>query len=80
MNLRPVAARARRMADIVASVPELTKRTFSIAGKASITSSASSASVGVEAPKLVPLRAAWTMASTTSGAAWPRISGPQEPT
>ena len=61
---------------MVASVPELTKRTFSIAGKASITSSARSASVGVEAPKLVPLRAAWTMASMTSG--W-RVAEDQRP-
>ena len=68
------------MADMVASVPELTKRTFSTAGKASVTSTARSASVGVEAPKLVPLRAAWTMASITSGTEWPRMSGPQEPT
>ena len=59
------------MADMVASVPELTKRTFSMAGKASMTSSARSASVGVEAPKLVPLRAAWMMASRTSGSEWP---------
>ena len=42
--------------------------------------SARSASVGVEAPKLVPLRAAWTMASITSGTEWPRMSGPQDPT
>jgi len=32
MILRPVAARASRIADIVASVPELTKRIFSMAG------------------------------------------------
>ena len=58
MYLRLVKARASRMADMVASVPELTKRTFSTDGNASVTSSARSASVGVEAPKLVPLRAA----------------------
>jgi hypothetical protein len=32
MYLRPVKARATRMADMVASVPELTKRSFSIDG------------------------------------------------
>src|SRR5579872_1770791 len=67
------------MADMVASVPELTNRTFSIRGNAESTNSASSGSSGLDAPKLVPLRAAAITASTTSGAAWPRISGPQEP-
>ena len=80
MNLAAGCGPCQAIADMVASVPELTKRTFSIAGKASITSAASSASVGVEAPKLVPFRAASMMASMTSGAAWPRMSGPQEPT
>jgi hypothetical protein len=79
MYLRFVYARARRIADMVASVPELTKRTFCMCGKAEITSSARSASAGVEAPKLVPLRAAEITASITAGAACPRISGPQEP-
>ena len=48
--------RARRMALIVASVPELTSRTFSIDGTASMTRSASSLSASVGAPKLVPFR------------------------
>src|ERR1035438_3861665 len=73
MYLRFVYARARRIADMVASVPELTKRTFCMCGKAEITSSARSASAGVEAPKLVPLRAAAITASTTVGAACPRL-------
>ena len=37
---------------MVASVPELTKRSFSMEGMAAITSSARSASAAVEAPKL----------------------------
>ena len=41
---RPVYPRARRMALIVASVPELTSRTFSTEGTASMISSASSVS------------------------------------
>ena len=67
MYLRLVYARARRMADMVASVPELTKRTFCMCGKAEMTSSARSASAGVDAPKLVPLRAAAIRASMTGG-------------
>ena len=79
MILRPVAARARRIADIVASVPELTKRIFSMTGYEIAMRSARSASAAVEAPKLADLRAARSMASTTGGKAWPRIMGPQEP-
>jgi hypothetical protein len=79
MILRPVAARANRMALMVASVPELTKRIFSMAGKHAVTRSARSASVAVDAPKLAEFRAALSMASTTGGKAWPRIIGPQEP-
>ena len=67
------------MADMVASVPELTKRTFCMCGKAEITNSARSASAGVDAPKLVPFRAAAITASITVGAACPRMSGPHEP-
>ena len=50
---------------MVASVPLETKRSLSIEGNALMTSSARSASEGVEAPKLVPLRAASMTASTT---------------
>src|SRR4029077_8989681 len=67
------------MADMVASVPELTKRTFCMCGKADRTSSARSASAGVEAPKLVPLRMAAPRASTTTWAAWPRMSRRHDP-
>ena len=76
---RPVYPRARRMALIVASVPELTSRTFSIDGMASTISSASSFSATVGAPKLVPRCRAASMAATTAGWPWPRIIGPQEP-
>ena len=46
------------MALIVASVPELTSRTFSTEGTAAMISSASSFSASVGAPKLVPRRTA----------------------
>ena len=68
MTSRPVKPRARRMALIVASVPELTSRTFSIDGTASMISSASSLSASVGAPKLVP-RAAASCTASRCGAA-----------
>ena len=59
-------------------MPELTSRTCSTGVRATI-SAASSTSPGVGVPKLVPCAAAAvTSAATTSGWAWPRISGPQE--
>jgi len=64
---------------MVASVPELTSRTFSTGVRATI-SSASSTSAAVAAPNEVPCAAAAVTASTTAGYAWPRISGPQEQT
>ena len=67
-------------ADIVASVPELTKRTSSIDGTISTTSRASSASSSVGAPKLVPRSAARWRTATIEGWAWPRMSGPHERT
>ena len=73
---RPVYARARRMADMVASVPELTMRTISMEGTSSQTSLASATSAPVGAPKLVPLAAASCTASVTTGWAWPNSSGP----
>ena len=51
MRSRPVAALARRTALIVASVPELTKRTISIDGTIAQTSSAIWISACVGAPK-----------------------------
>jgi hypothetical protein len=50
---------------MVASVPEFTKRTISIAGMDSCTSAAIRTSYSVGAPKLVPREAAsWTASST----------------
>ena len=72
-------ARARRSAVIVASVPELTSRTF-CTGARPMSSAASSTSPGVTAPNDVPRAAASRTAAITSGCAWPRIIGPQEPT
>ena len=77
---RPVTARARRNALMVASVPELTKRTISTEGTISMTISANSTSRRVGAPKDVPFSAARLTASTTAGWACPRMSGPQEST
>ena len=69
----PVNARARRIANMVASVPELQKRTASKLGTRSHRSVASSTSTGLAAAKPVP-RAAWSrIASTIFGCAWPRI-------
>ena len=56
MTSRPVKPRARRMALIDASVPELTMRTISIDGTASTINSASCVSRSVGAPKLAPLQ------------------------
>ena len=77
---RPVTARASRSALIVASVPEEVMRIMSTAGIRAHTSSASSTSPAVAAPKLVPRAAASVTASITAGCAWPWISGPQEQT
>src|SRR5439155_8584297 len=77
---RPVAARATRTADIVASVPLETSRTRSIPGSASTIRPASSTSPSVGAPKVVPLAAAAVAAATISGWAWPNSSVPHEPT
>ena len=73
---RPVAARASRIADMAASVPEFTSRTCATPDTCATSSSASSVSASVGAPKLLP-RPAWArMASTTEALACPRISGP----
>ena len=65
--LRPVNALARRKALIVASVPELTKRTISIEGTLSVTNFASLFSASVGAPKLNPRILALVTASNTDG-------------
>ena len=78
MTSRPVAARATRMASIVASVPELANRTLSSSKRRQI-SSASSTVVGVGAAKCVPWVTAWVTASTISGWAWPAMPTPNPP-
>ncbi len=80
MGSRPVAARASRMAVIVASVPEEVMRSMSTPSIRRVTSTASSTSPTVGAPKLVPLPAASPIAFSTCGWAWPWISGPHEHT
>ena len=59
--------RATRMADMVASVPEFTRRTISMDGTASQIASASSISCSVGAPKLVPISSALRSAAMISG-------------
>ena len=75
-----MAARANRSALIVASVPEFTNLTISTASQALRTSSANSVSASVGAPNEQPAWASRHTASTTSGCAWPQMSGPHEPT
>ena len=69
---RPVAARARRTALIVASVPELTNRTISTDGTIRATRSASRTSRAVGAPKEVPRRSAPDSARRKNGGACPK--------
>ncbi len=76
---RPVTPRASLTADIAASVPEETNRTFSTDGTAAATVSAIAASRSVGAPKLVPVSSAADTACFTLGCPCPRIIGPQEP-
>ena len=75
---RPVAARATRIASIVASVPEFAKRTLSRL-KRRQSSSANATVTSVVAAKCVPVRAARSMASTTFGCAWPTTLQPKPP-
>src|SRR5207253_7915658 len=70
---RAVNARASRMANIVASVPELQNRTASRLGTRSHRSVASLTSTGFAAANPVPRAACRLIASTTFGCAWPRI-------
>ena len=74
---RPVWPRARRMADIVASVPLLVMRTFLTAGTQARMSSAISTSSGLGVPKLVPFSKAAAMAARIEGSLWPWMAGPQ---
>ncbi len=64
-----MAALARRNAEAVASVPELTRRTTSMPGTIAAMSSASSTSAAVGTPNDVPLATAAVTAATTSGSA-----------
>ncbi len=70
--------RASRIADMVASVPEVTRRTRSTDVRPTI-SSASSTSPSVGVPYDVPRATAADAAATTSGWACPSSIGPQEP-
>ena len=64
---RPVTPRATRTADIAASVPDETNRTFSIEGTAAATVSAISISRTVGAPKLEPRSSASTTRRSNPG-------------
>ena len=75
-----MAPRARRIADSVASVPELTMRTISHEGTSRVMVSAMVTSVGHGAPNDRPSAIAFCTASRTAGWLWPTIIGPQEPT
>ena len=65
---------------MVASVPELHMRTSSIDGTSSMILRATVVSMAVGAPNESPCSAVCCTARITSGCAWPRIIGPQEPT
>jgi hypothetical protein len=78
--VRPVNPRARRIADIVASVPLDTRRSCSTGSTRATISSASATSPSVGVPNDVPRDTADCTASTTSGCAWPSSSGPHEHT
>src|SRR6185503_5893712 len=75
---RPVAARATRIASIVASVPELTNRICS-SWKRSQIASASATVSGVVTAKWIALLAALVSASTILGWAWPTTLTPKPP-
>ena len=66
--------------DIVASVPELHIRTFSMLGTTAQISFAIVTSSGFGMPKLVPFTAAACTAAMIFGCACPRIAGPHVPT
>ena len=75
-----MTARARRIALIVASVPDEVMRSISTDGIRRAISSASSTSPAVGAPNVVPRSAAAMIAAITAGWAWPWMSGPHEQT
>ena len=75
---RPVAARATRIASIVASVPEFTKRICSSWNREQI-SSARATVVSVVTAKWMPWSATLRIASTIFGWAWPTTFTPNPP-
>lgn len=80
MRLRPVAPRASRIADSVASVPELTMRTISHEGTSWVRVCAMVTSASHGAPNDRPSAIARCTASRTAGWLCPAIIGPHEPT
>jgi hypothetical protein len=74
----PVAPRARRIADIAASVPEETSLSCSIEGTIETIRSATSTSASVGTPNEVPREAASTAASTISLRPCPNRSAPHD--
>ena len=75
-----MAARARRTALIAASVPEETKRTFSIDGTGLTTRSASSTSALHGAPNDVPAAGRGARPRRPRLRQWPKMSGPYDMT
>ncbi len=69
MRLRPVAPRATRIADNVASVPEFTIRTISQLGTIRVMTSAMVTSSAFGTPKLRPSRMVRSTAASTCGCA-----------
>ena len=79
MRARPVAPRARRIAESVASVPEFTIRTISQLGMSCVMRSAIVTSSGFGVPNDRPRFAVSMTVSSTFGWLWPTIIGPHEP-
>ena len=75
---RPVAARATRIASMVASVPEFTNRIWSSWKREQI-SSASATVFSVVTAKWIPRSATRRIASTIFGCAWPTTLTPKPP-
>ena len=75
---RPVAARATRIASIVASVPEFTNRICSSWNRSQI-ASASATVFSVVTAKWIPRSATLRIAWTIFGWAWPTTFTPKPP-
>ena len=76
MPFFPEYARARRVAYIVASVPELAKRTWSIAKRLQIRSPASR-EIGDGVTKSIPSFRDASISATTTGFRWPASIAPK---